>query len=431
MLLSACLVCTLLGFSCISYASEPDLKTWLEEGESWLCEEHYVLDIPDREDDFCWECYLANRPVLYGEDTGTNPIILDSYTPRFFYSSSSRMNMTAINTGWTTSRTPYHFSSSYYALDIVGPPTGGFLEAGSSWIHLKVVMTRDDGTYLGVSDLTYLALSYPAAISGTEFVHIAPSWCSGPDSEGYCDLWVPFSITDTYSAFLLKIGTSETVANITVKFGMEFWHDVSLSELPDGSVPGGGEVDPPVDETIGKTWLGGLIESIIQGINTVIDGIVNLPSSIATALSGALNAIKNAVTSIGTAITNAIEVAVTTVLDGLKTLFIPSEGYFSGLFERLNTFFSERFGLLYFPIEHMLSVLNRILTLTDQAPQIVIPELKYEGETFIPAMVYTFDFLEDEPWASIHGWYLVAMDVALIMCVVKLLQTKYEEVFKP
>lgn len=422
------------GFSSISHASdpEPDLKTWLEEGESWLCERHYVLDIPDREDDFCWECYLEQRPSLYN-DISPNPYILDSLmnSPYFFSSAISGSYMTAVTEGWTTSRAPYHDSSGFYRFRLSGSNSNDLLYAGSDWLHFKLRLTSDSSSSgnLPLSSISSVSLYTNGDANATLIAECDLSFSEDLEN-GWIDFWLPFTITANYNIFQIRVYTNASVSNYTLGSGVEMWWDVDLTTRPDGGGPGGGGEEPVPDETIGKTWLGGLIDSIIQGINKVIDGIVNLPSSIASALSGALNAIKNAVTSIGTAITNAIEVAVTTVLDGLKELFIPSEGYFSSLFDRLNTFFSERFGLLYFPIEHLLSVLNRILTLTDQAPQIAIPEISYEGEVFIPAMVYTFDFLADEPWSTVHGWYLVAMDVAMVMCVVRLLQSKYEEVFK-
>lgn len=39
------------------------------------------------------------------------------------------------------------------------------------------------------------------------------------------------------------------------------------------------------------------------------------------------------------------------IIEGLKSLFIPSEGYFQAKFEELNDFFSERLGLLYLPFD--------------------------------------------------------------------------------
>lgn len=173
------------------------------------------------------------------------------------------------------------------------------------------------------------------------------------------------------------------------------------------------EAQLPSDDTDNR----GFLEGLLAWIKSIYDGILGLPEKIKGFLAAPLDAIKQAVNAVATSI-----------LDGIKSLFIPDEGYFDGLFNRLNTFFSERFGFLYFPIEHFISWCNRLLTLTDAAPYVTIPEVKYEGEVFIPAMTYTFDFLANEPWATIHDLYLMAIDVALIMSFVHLLQRKYEEV---
>lgn len=171
------------------------------------------------------------------------------------------------------------------------------------------------------------------------------------------------------------------------------------------------------EEASSHGWLSGFFDSIIGGIRNIVDGIVNLPSNIANGIKGFFTELGNKITALGDFI-----------LDGIKSLFIPAEGYFSSLFDRLNTFFSERFGFLYFPIEHFISWCNRLLTLQDADPYITIPEVKFEGEVFIPAMTYTFDFLDTEPWSTIHNLYLTAIDVALIMSFVQLLQRKYDEV---
>ena len=70
------------------------------------------------------------------------------------------------------------------------------------------------------------------------------------------------------------------------------------------------------------------------------------------------------------------------------------------------------------------------MNLPEVAPSIAIPELAYEGEVLIPAQTYTFDFLQDEPFLTVHDYYLMAIDAAMIMSFVHLLQRKYEEVMR-
>lgn len=112
----------------------------------------------------------------------------------------------------------------------------------------------------------------------------------------------------------------------------------------------------------------------------------------------------------------------------LKELFIPSDEYFSDLWERLNTFFSERFGFLWFPFEYTISLIDRLMDLEDTDPTIAIPRLAFGDFELIPAQTYTFDFVAEEPWSSIHGYYLLAIDAAMILAFVGLLRSKLQEV---
>lgn len=170
-----------------------------------------------------------------------------------------------------------------------------------------------------------------------------------------------------------------------------------------------------------KGFLAGFFDSILGGITRIFSSIVSLPSEIASSIKGFF-------TDLGNVVTSALSDLGDFLLDGLKSLFIPEDGYFGDLLDRLNTFFSDRFGFLYFPIEHLISLTARFLALQDPAPSITFPELGWDGEVIIPETIYTFDFLDEEPWSTVHEYYLMAMDVALIMAFVKLLLRKYEEV---
>lgn len=165
------------------------------------------------------------------------------------------------------------------------------------------------------------------------------------------------------------------------------------------------------------------VDGVKDSVDSVGDDIVQWGQNIVTGIT-------NGVTNIQETIVEQTETLGNFILDGLKSLFIPSEGYFKELFDDLNEFFSDVFGFLYFPIEHVISWFNRLLTLPENEPSIAIPELAYEDTVLIEAQTYTFDFLDDEPFSTVHDYYLLAMDAAMIMGFVHLLQRKYEEVMK-
>ena len=153
---------------------------------------------------------------------------------------------------------------------------------------------------------------------------------------------------------------------------------------------------------------GGLFSSIIKAVTNIWEGITQLPQKIGAAFQ-----------QVGQFI-----------LDGIKNLFLPSDDFFNGYWEQLNDFFSDRFGLLYFPIELTVDMVNRILKISQTDPYIQIPELAWDGHVFIPAQRYEFDFLDNPQFKQIHDYYLMAMDVAMIGALVALLWRKFEEVLK-
>lgn len=80
-------------------------------------------------------------------------------------------------------------------------------------------------------------------------------------------------------------------------------------------------------------------------------------------------------------------------LNALKSVFIPDDGYFKSYFDDLNSFFSDKFGFLYYPFELILNVFDRFNSIdeydTNKEPvelYINSPRLKREGN------IYTYDY---------------------------------------
>lgn len=91
----------------------------------------------------------------------------------------------------------------------------------------------------------------------------------------------------------------------------------------------------------------GLLNSIITLVKNIITGITELPSKIANSLKTFFDNIVNAVTSIGDLIKNAIVDLGNFLIDGVKSLFIPSEEDITNMKDKWDTLLSDRFGALY------------------------------------------------------------------------------------
>lgn len=185
-----------------------------------------------------------------------------------------------------------------------------------------------------------------------------------------------------------------------------------------------------------------MIESIIEGINTVIEGISNvaqniasLPSNIASALSGLFQQVVSAVTSIGDQITNALVTLGNFIIDGLKQLFIPSDGYFESVANDLSTFFSDRLGLLLYPFDFLVSLGDRIVGLQTSEPTCTIPEIAYtdsddnkyvliEGQTLnVYELVGRNDII-----IGMHQTYLTVMDGIIAFTLMALCWKRFDHI---
>ena len=209
-----------------------------------------------------------------------------------------------------------------------------------------------------------------------------------------------------------------------------------------GGGTGGGTQpeEPGFDDPDG--WLGGLIDSIIEGINTVIEGIsnvaqnvANLPSNIAGALTSLFNKVVSAVTSIGDQITNALTTLGNFLIDGLKQLFIPSDGYFESVANDLSSFFGDRLGLLLYPFDFLVNLGDRIAGLQTSEPTCTIPEIAYtdsddnkyvliEGQTLnVYELVGRNDII-----IGMHQTYLIVMDGIIAFTLLSLCWKRFDHI---
>lgn len=222
----------------------------------------------------------------------------------------------------------------------------------------------------------------------------------------------------------------------------------SFSDEPFGGTvggPGGGQVTPPEPEPPGwdspDGWLGGLINSIIEGIRELIDGISNiagniakLPGLIADALRSMLNAIKNAITAIGNQISSAIEALGNFLIEGLKSLFIPSEGYFEGKANEMRIWLEEHLGLLVYPFTLVADLAERVSGLQNGEPVVHVPEIAYIQDTEKYVLIAEQDVnIYDQVnrkqiFLDIHKYYLMAMDAAIAMALVVLAWKKFDQI---
>lgn len=112
----------------------------------------------------------------------------------------------------------------------------------------------------------------------------------------------------------------------------------------------------------------------------------------------------------------------------LKSLFIPSDDFFTNWLDDLNSYFGDTFGILYYPFEILIDFLNRISQISDSETAIIhVPAfvLDFFGNkvTVLPAIDYDFNsLLTNDTFKNIHNVYLIFVDIILWLGLVYLAQ---------
>lgn len=115
----------------------------------------------------------------------------------------------------------------------------------------------------------------------------------------------------------------------------------------------------------------------------------------------------------------------------LKSLFVPSDEYFNNFFSDLKQWFSDRFGLLFYPFELIIDILNRITNINLSEPKFNIPEIKEPstGRILFNAQNYNFnDLLNTKEFKTMHDIYFVIVDAIIIFALANLIKSKLKEV---
>ncbi len=100
--------------------------------------------------------------------------------------------------------------------------------------------------------------------------------------------------------------------------------------------------------------------------------------------------------------------------DMLKALFVPSEDFLSKWFTEISEYFSDAFGILYYPIDLVIQVLGRFSSISEQDPIISFGNLSMFGGVIIPAFSYNFNsLLTNNVFKTLHDFYLIVIDVIL------------------
>lgn len=121
------------------------------------------------------------------------------------------------------------------------------------------------------------------------------------------------------------------------------------------------------------------------------------------------------------------------LINALKSLFIPSSDFFNNWVSDLNSYFSYRFGLLYYPISLVIDFLTRVYNISNNLSNgfvISFPNLEFMGTTLINGYSFDFNmFLSNEIFSNIYNVYLICVDVVLIFGLIVLCKNTFVDIF--
>lgn len=119
------------------------------------------------------------------------------------------------------------------------------------------------------------------------------------------------------------------------------------------------------------------------------------------------------------------------IIEGLKSLFIPSDEYFKSWFDGMYSFFHDRLGFLMLPIDILIKFVNMFQSAGGGFSGVPFPEFKWiDGTVIIPSQTVQFDFLTTEWGKDIQTKLYFVGDVVMIGALLALMHRKMEEVLR-
>lgn len=117
------------------------------------------------------------------------------------------------------------------------------------------------------------------------------------------------------------------------------------------------------------------------------------------------------------------------IIEGLKSLFIPSDEFFKSWFDDMYSFFHDRLGFLMLPIDILIKFIKMFQSAGSSFSGIPFPEFKWiDGTVIIPAQSVQFEFLSTSWGKDIQTKLYFVGNVIMIGALLALMHRKMEEV---
>lgn len=207
------------------------------------------------------------------------------------------------------------------------------------------------------------------------------------------------------------------------------WYYDSTNDSIDGSKRPSGDIS-------GGDNTGNLLNTVTTTITESNDKVINAINEQNETNKGIFETIKSIVNFLNPFSKDFfVYQLIELLINMLKSLFVPSDDFFSNWFNDLNSWLGDRFGILYFPVEIVLDFLNRIGSMSVNSDYILhIPNVSIDffGNNVIFISSFDYDFnslLTNDTFKNIHTIYLTIVDVILYLCLIVLSYNTFVDVF--
>lgn len=120
------------------------------------------------------------------------------------------------------------------------------------------------------------------------------------------------------------------------------------------------------------------------------------------------------------------------LIEAIKSLFIPRDGFFNDFIADVNDWLSDRLGILYYPIDIVIDFLTRIGNIKETGTAVISwNSFEFMGATLIPSGSYDMFSLinENSTFKNVHSIYLVFVDVIMYLALVVFAYNTFADIF--
>ena len=274
------------------------------------------------------------------------------------------------------------------------------------------------------------------------------------------------SYTNTGESYVVKGNVKLTRTSIRVNIGLALKKGVNTTfDISDLSFDFyfKNNADIPVSGNTGYDSADAVADNtsqLVEKQDTIIDQIVNVTQTISSQLTAFWNQLAGEFTNlynkmntqhteqleadrtntddIITAddantdkVTGAIEKHGNFIIEGLKSLFIPSDDYFKTWFDGMYQFFNDRLGFLMLPVDLLVRMADMYASAGTASAGIPFPEFKWvDGTVIIPGQIVQFDFLNTDWGKGIQDKLYFVGNLIMIGALLSLMHRKFEEVLR-